>query len=94
MGRGGGQVVVCGGGGQVAEMVYGLLWWLCCGGDWVMGRGSGQVVPIWAFAPFRSIVPAFVGCHGWLGRIVGRGGGWVMVRGDERWVVEMICGLL
>ena len=22
-------------------MVCGLLWWLCSGGDWVMGRGGG-----------------------------------------------------
>ena len=51
-------------------------------------------MPIWAFAPFRSIVAAFVGCHGWLRRIVGYGGGWVVVHGDRGWVVEMICGLL
>ena len=30
-----GQIVGHGGGGWVAKMIYGLLWWLCCGGSWL-----------------------------------------------------------
>ena len=42
---------------------------------------------IWVFALFGSCVASFVGCRGWLGRIMGHGGGWVVV---ELWfaVVE------
>ena len=49
---------------------------------------------IWAFALFGSSVATFVGCRGWLGRIMGHGSGWVVVRGSRRWVTKMVCGLL